>query len=124
MTAHLGRGSATAEHDGIELLVEAERAWQQSLDAARAEGERFVAAAEALAAEAERAFEASIPELIADRRRTTQTSIEADARALGDDLAHRARRYMTASDTLVQELAQQVAARAPWVCAPEDRGER
>jgi vacuolar-type H+-ATPase subunit H len=123
MTANLGRSPATAEHDGIERLVEAERAWQQSLDAARSEGDRIIAAAETEAAEAERAFEASIPELVALRRRETLASVEGDVHGVAAEFARRALRYTQVSDALVQELAERIAASAPWVCTSDDGGD-
>jgi hypothetical protein len=116
MRSHFGRGAVAEERDGIERLVEAERVWQESLEAARAEGERIVAAAEAAAAAAEQAFEASIPQLIAGRRRETQAANEADVKALLDELARHAFRYSEASDAVVQDLAERIAASAPWVC--------
>jgi hypothetical protein len=124
MTAHIRRGPVTADHDGIERLVEAERAWQVSLDAARAEGDRIITAAEAAAAEAERAFEESIPELLALRRREAQAFVEADVRGVAAEFERRALRYEQVSDALVQELAERIAASAPWVCTSDDGGDR
>ena len=123
MTAHIRRDPLTADHDGIERLVEAERAWQTSLDAARAEGDRIIAAAEAAAAEAERAFEASIPELVALRRREAQAFVEADVRGVAAEFERRALRYEQVSDAFVQELAERIAASAPWVCSADDGGD-
>ena len=123
MTAHIGRGPGMADHDGIERLVEAERDWQTSLDAARADGDRIIAAAETAAAEAERAFEASIPELIALRRREAQAAVEADVRDVAAEFERRALRYEQVSDALVQELAERIAASAPWVCTSDDGGD-
>jgi hypothetical protein len=116
MTAHR-RGPAVAERDGIERLVEAEQSWQRSLEVARAEGDRIVAAAEAAAAEAERAFEASIPKLVATRQAELEAAIQSDAHVVIETLTQRARRYAEVRDAVVQELAERIAATAPWICA-------
>jgi hypothetical protein len=118
MRSLFGRGAVT-EGDGIERLVEAERAWQKSLDAARAESDRVVAAAEATAAAAEQAFEASIPQLVAGRRRETDAANQADVRTLLDELTGHASRYVDAPDAVVRDLAERIAAAAPWVCTSD-----
>lgn len=123
MTAHLGRASATAAQDGIERLVEAERAWQEALEAARAEGERVIAAAEASAAKAEVVFEASIPELVVARRRQNDAETAAEVQRVIEDLTRRARRYSDVPEALVVELAERIAATAPWVCTVDDGGD-
>jgi len=123
MTVHIGRGPVTADHDGIERLVEAERGWQASLDAAHAESPPNSPAPGAAAAEAERAFEESIPELVALRRRETEAFIEDDVRDVAAEFERRALRYEQVSDALVQELAERIAASAPWVCTSDDGGD-
>ena len=124
MTAHQVRAPVAAEHDGIERLLEAERKWQQSLDAARAEGERMIAAAKAAAGEAERAFEASIPELLALRRRELDAAVELEARAVLAELTEKTKQYANAPDDFIARIAERIAESAPWICAlPDERGE-
>jgi len=108
-----------ASASGVSRLVEAERSWQQSLEAARASADAVVAQAEC---DARRVDEASVLDArhAADGRRTELEAALADAvreaeAALGDRVAL----YAGASDALIDELARQAVARAPWFVAVE-----
>ena len=84
----------------------------------------MVAAAEAAAAEGERRFEALIPEIVGGRRRELDAAVEIEVRAVLAELAAKAVRYANASEEFVARLAERIAERAPWICAPPDeRGE-
>ena len=109
-----------ASASGVSRLVEAERSWQQWLEAARASADAVVAEAES---DARRVDEASVLDArhAADDRRNELESALADAvreaeAALGDRVAL----YAGASDALIDELARQAVARAPWFVAVED----
>ena len=109
-----------ASANGVSRLVEAERSWQQSLDAARASADAVVAEAEA---DARRVDEASVLDAryAADRRRTELEAALADAvREAEAALVGRVERYTDASDALIDELARRAVARAPWFVAVED----
>jgi hypothetical protein len=122
MTAHHSR-SPDIERNGIARLVEAERGWQHSLDAARAAGDQLSASAAARAAAAEQAFEASLPEILAARRQELAAAREAAVRAVAAALDERTRRYTVVPDAFVERLAEHIAARAPWLTEqPGDRG--
>ena len=105
---------------GVSRLVEAERSWQHSLDAARASADAVVAEAEA---DARRVDEASVRDArhAAEGRRTELETALADAvREAEAALAGRVERYTDASDALIDELARQAVAHAPWFVAVED----
>ncbi|HSQ29973.1 MAG TPA: hypothetical protein VLN49_08995 [Gemmatimonadaceae bacterium] len=109
-----------ASASGVSRLVEAERSWQQSLEAARASADAVVAQAET---DARRVDEASGLDArhVADCRRSELEAALADAvreaeAALGD----RVERYSSASDALIDALARQAVAHAPWFVAVED----
>ena len=109
-----------ASASGVSRLVEAERSWQRSLEAARASADAVVAEAEA---DARRVDEASVLDArhAADCRRGELEAALADAvREAEAALGGRVERYSSASDALIEELARQAVAHAPWFVAVED----
>lgn len=113
-------GTERAGASGVSRLVEAERSWQQSLEAARASADVVVAEAEA---DARRVDDASVIDArhAADGRRTELEAALADAvREAEAALAGRVATYTNASDALIDELARQAVAHAPWFVAVED----
>ena len=112
---HTQRASA----DGVTRLVEAERAWQQSLAAARASADAIVAQADAEAQRGDEALELDVQRVIDTRRAELETALAAAVREAESGLVGRAGRYSNASDALIEELARQALAHAPWFVAVE-----
>lgn len=108
-----GRASET----GVARLLEAERAWQQSLAAARASAEAIVAAAEAEAQRADDASRLDTQRALDARRGELDAALAIAVREAEAALAGRADRYTNATDALIEELAGQALARAPWFVA-------
>lgn len=108
---------------GVTRLVEAERAWQQSLAAARASADAVVAQAEADAERADDAARIEVGHAVDGRRRELETELAAAVRDAEAALAGRADRYTHASDAMIEELARQALARAPWFVAVDEAGD-
>lgn len=106
-----------ASADGVSRLVDAERAWQQSLAAARASADAFVAQTEADVRRADELSQRDIANAVEQRRAELETELAAAVRDAETALAGRADRYANAPDAWIEELAHQAAARAPWFVA-------
>ena len=106
-----------ASANGVARLVEAERTWQQSLAAARASADAMVAQAEADGQRADEASRVDIAQAVERRRDELDAALAVAVREAEAALAGRADRYTNASDALVEELARQALARAPWFVA-------
>ena len=108
-----------ASANGMARLVDAERAWQQSLATARASADAVVAQAEADAQRADESSRLAIARAVAERRGELETELASAVRDAETALAGRADRYAGASDALIDELARLALARAPWFVAVE-----
>lgn len=111
--------SERASETGVARLVESERAWQQSLAAARASADALVAQAEADAQRDADASRLDIQRVVDARRGELDAALAVAVRDAEAALAGRADRYVNASDALIEELARQALARAPWFVAVE-----
>jgi len=113
--------AATLPQSGVARLVEAERAWQVSLDQARERAREVLERARAEAAAREAAGDAAGGQAVEARRRELEASVRGSAGAVEQDFAERTSRYTNASDALVNELARTIAGRAPWCPAVAER---
>lgn len=104
-------------HDGFTRLVDAERAWQARLDAARSDAAARVAAAVADAHAAEQKCEDGLPALLDARRAELRASAESAARAAADELLASTERYRQATPELVERIAVGIAGSGPWFAA-------
>jgi hypothetical protein len=101
--------------DGVARLVDAERAWERSLEAARAAATDAIQAARAEAARIDDATTAEIALAIEARRRELGASTARAVAELGAEFATRTARYAQASEAMVGAAAAIVADAAPWL---------
>lgn len=105
---------SVADDDAVTRLLEAERAWGSQLEAAHAAAQRVVADARADAERMVADLDATLPELIAARRRELDEDCDRAVADTIESLRQTLARYTAASDALVSSMAEQTAARAPW----------
>ena len=103
--------------DGVARLVEAERAWERSLGAARAAASDAIQAARAEAARIDDATTAEIARAIDARRRELDASTAGAVAELEAEFAARTARYAQASEVMVDRAAAIVADAAPWLAS-------
>lgn len=103
------------ERSAMERLIDAERAWREQLDAARAEAERMTATARDETQRADAAFEAMLPSLVEARRQELTRAIAEEAARVRDELLRRAARYEAIDEIALRRLAERLAARIPWL---------
>lgn len=118
MSTATGPLPSLAEDDAVARLLEAERAWSAQLQAARVEAERLITEARADVERREAELEATLPELLAARRRELDDDRGRAVAATIESLRQTMARYTAASDELVSSMAEQTAARAPWFAPP------
>ena len=101
--------------DGVARLVEAERAWDQSLATARAASVDAVHAAQADAKGIEEAAAAEVARAVSARRQELEQGTTRAVRELEAEVAARLARYAEAPDATVETAALLVADAAPWL---------
>ena len=108
-----------ARASGVTRLVEAERVWQQSLAAARASADAIVAQAETEAQRGDDAARREIQRAVDEGRTELETALAAAVRDAEATVVGRAERYTNASEAMIEQLARQALAHAPWFVAVE-----
>ena len=103
--------------DGVTRLVDAERAWERSLEAARAAASDAIQAARAEATRIDDAAAAEIARAIEARRRELDASTARAVAELDAEFAARTARYAQASEAMVDSAAAIVADAAPWLAS-------
>ncbi len=113
---HTDKGPRTI-HGGVARLVEAERGWQQSLDAARADMRAVVVRAQADAAERELRADEDIRHCVAERQRELDARLAAAVAEVQASFEAQTERYVHAPDALIDRLADDIGDRTPWFAA-------
>jgi hypothetical protein len=106
--------SSNLTQSNVARLVEAERQWQASLEAARAAAAKRVEAVRAELAGAEPAERARIEEAVRARRLELDTARKQSIARVDDEFRDRIAIYTSADDDLVERIAHAMAERAPW----------
>jgi F0F1-type ATP synthase membrane subunit b/b' len=104
---------------GVTRLVEAERVWQESLAAARASADAIVARAGAEAQGADDAARREMQHAVDEHRAGLETALAAAVRDAEAAVVGRAERYANASEAMIEQLAREALAHAPWFVAVE-----
>lgn len=116
MTAR--RQSGDAGSDGVSRLLDAERTWAHSLEAARAAAGEVVRVARAEADRIDQVTAEEIARVVDQRRRALETSTAEAVRAVDLELAARTARYTQCTTSVVDAAAEIVANAAPWLMPP------
>jgi hypothetical protein len=113
MTARQEPGDTAS--DGVSRLLDAERTWARSLEAARAEANEVVRLARAEADRIDHVTAEDIRRLVDERRRELAASTDEAVRAVDAELTARAARYAQGTTSAVEAAAGIIADAAPWL---------
>lgn len=101
----------------VARLVDAERHWQQSLDAAREAAARRLAVARDDLRTAEAAARAEIASAVSLRSIELESTRREAVARVARDFAERVALYTSADDSLIDGIARSISSSAPWFSA-------